>query len=266
MFDIFLDSGAFTFFNKNVKVPLKVYHQYVNKNKEYLDGFSSMDVIDSWEKSIKKFHTLRRTKLDYVPCYHYGEPFHVLEEYMQYADFVSIGGMVPISYQQLLPWLDDLFSNILCDSDGNPRIRVHGFGLTDQRLMFRYPWYSVDSSTWIRVSRMGMILTPRIIRGDVKWNKQPTRIQVSDKGPMKSGADTHIDVMSGIQRDYVLSIIKDRGFVLGETSKEGKIIKSGICNSYKDRDKFNLLYMLDLESKLPSWPYKLNINKRATFV
>jgi len=265
MLDIFLDSGAFTFFNKGQKVSLKEYHGFVKEHLSLLGGVSSMDVIDSGEKSIKKFHRLRKTGIDYIPCYHYGEPPSVLQEYIKYSEIVSIGGTVPISYAKLLPWLDNLFTKYICDKDRNPIVKTHGFGLTDQRLMFRYPWYSVDSSTWIRVSRMGMLLLPRRVRDKVRWDKQPMRIQVSDKGPMKNGADSHIDIMPKMEKEKVLTIIKDKGFKLGKTVNE-KVVEVGLCNSFALRDKFNMLYMLELESNLPEYPYKLNIKHQKVFI
>jgi len=265
MLDIFCDSGAFTFFNNGQKTSLKEYHMYIKKHKHLLANASSMDVITSWKKSFQYFLRLKKTGIDYVPCYHFGEPTHVLKEYMKHADFISIGGMVPISYQELLPWLDTLFSNIICNEDGTPKIKTHGFGLTDQRLMFRYPWYSVDSSTWLRVSRMGMILTPRTVNGKVRWDKQPIRIQVSDKGPMKNGQDSHIYTMGEVQQNKVKLYIKEKGFELGET-EGGEVVKEGLCNSFRLRDKFNMLYMIELESHLPEWPSKLNIRKQRVFI
>ena len=131
--------------------------------------------------------------------------------------------------------------------------------------MFRYPWYSVDSSTWIRVARMGMILLPKIKEEKVRWDKQPIRIQLSDKGPMKNGKDSHIETMSEIQKNKVLRHIKEKGFKLGNT-ENGIVIEKGLCNSFKLRDEFNMLYMLELESNLPEWPSKLNIRKQREFI
>ena len=32
--------------------------------------------------------------------------------------------------------------------DGKPKVKVHGFGMTTRELLFRYPWASVDSTSW----------------------------------------------------------------------------------------------------------------------
>jgi hypothetical protein len=55
----------------------------------------------------------------------------------------------------LQTWLDRVFDKFLTNPDGTPKVKVHGFGLTTPDLLFRYPWYSVDSGTWWRVSRYG---------------------------------------------------------------------------------------------------------------
>jgi hypothetical protein len=52
------------------------------------------------------------------------------------------------------PWLkgklDTIWLNRLTDPDGTPKVKVHGFGLTNIQLLFRYPWYSVDSTSWLQ--------------------------------------------------------------------------------------------------------------------
>jgi len=269
MIDLFMDSGAFTFLSKNKNVDIEEYRAYIQKNSSLLDICSSMDVIGSWQKSVEYFEQLNNGDQKFMPCFHIGEPFHVLEKYMEQSDILSIGGMVPLSYKELRTYLDFLFPSYLCDKKGYPKVKVHGFGMTDQRLMFRYPWYSVDSSTWIRVSRMGIILLPKMKFGSIKWNSQPIRIQVSDKGPHESGADTHIDIMPKIQRRYVLDYIANKGFVLGKSlnMKDGtfKVVEKGLCNSYELRDLFNMKYIQDLESSFDPYPTKLSIKRNHLF-
>lgn len=38
-----------------------------------------------------------------------------------------------------------------------PKVCLHGFGITDINLALRFPWYSIDSSTWIKATALGNI-------------------------------------------------------------------------------------------------------------
>jgi hypothetical protein len=65
--------------------------------------------------------------------------------------------MVPVETTQPRLWLDEVFAHYLTFA-GAPIIKVHGFGMTTFELMARYPWYSVDSSSWLMGGRNGTAL------------------------------------------------------------------------------------------------------------
>jgi hypothetical protein len=90
--------------------------------------------------------------------------------------------MVPISTPQLFLWLDRIWDRYLTDGSGRPRLKVHGFGLTAIPLMQRYPWYSVDSSSWVQIASVGSVILPR---GKV--------VCLSSKSPSRKVAGQHLD-------------------------------------------------------------------------
>lgn len=51
-------------------------------------------------------------------------------------------------------WLDGVWNIIMKE---NPSLKVHGFAMTDPINMLRYPWYSVDSSSWTWAFRYGLV-------------------------------------------------------------------------------------------------------------
>jgi hypothetical protein len=69
--------------------------------------------------------------------------------------FIALGGLVGASRKVLQAWLDRMWGKYLTRSDGAPRLKVHGFGLTDFKLMARYPWFSIDSSSWAMAGFFG---------------------------------------------------------------------------------------------------------------
>ena len=66
--------------------------------------------------------------------------------------------MVKQSSKTVRRWLDHVWHYYLTNPDGTPKVKVHGFGLTARELMFRFPWGSVDSTSWMHTSRYGGVL------------------------------------------------------------------------------------------------------------
>lgn len=157
---VFLDSGAFSAFSMGVKVDIGKYCDYIHKNADIIEVASVLDAIGDADGTWRNQEEMERRGTRPLPCFHYGEPTEVLDYYVSKYEYITIGGMVPVSTPQLLLWLDRLWAEHLTHADGTPKLRVHGFGLTSLPLMFRYPWYSVDSSTWVQWAANGMILIP----------------------------------------------------------------------------------------------------------
>lgn len=157
--ELFLDSGAFTAFTKNVPIELDEYVEFLKDNTTW-DVVSSLDAIGRGEEaaiaSYNNFKYLTDRGCKVQPVWHVREPDSWLERYIAEGhDYVMVGGMVPESKAWLYDRLDHLWDRVLTKPDGTPRVKVHGFGLTTPRLMFRYPWWSVDSTTWIMRSMFG---------------------------------------------------------------------------------------------------------------
>ncbi len=163
--DLFLDSGAFTAFTKKVTIPIEHYAHYVNSYKNVWTTCSSLDAIGQGEKAAKEsyenFNKLKELGANVKPVFHVREPNEWLIRYIKEKnDYVFIGGMVPETTQWLMQRLDELWTTILTHADGTPKVKIHGFGLTDQKLMFRYPWYSVDSTSWLMLGIYGSCFIP----------------------------------------------------------------------------------------------------------
>lgn len=157
---IFLDSGAYTAMTKGTVITLDEYCSYVKKHTDFIEVPAVLDAIGSAEETFKNQQEMERRGIRALPCFHYGEPEHYLEHYVANYDYISLGGMVPIETKQLLLWLDRIWKDYLIDKDGKAKIKVHGFGLTTEILMRRYPWYSVDSTSWVQLASRGLIYLP----------------------------------------------------------------------------------------------------------
>lgn len=196
---VFLDSGAFSAFTKGVEVDLPKYCEYIKRNKdiiEHVDGTLLASVLDGIGDPLKTWQNqlaMEQLGVRPLPCFHYGEDERYLEWYIANYDYITLGGMVPISTPQLKLWLDRIWEKYLTDGSGRPRIKVHGFGLTTVSLMERYPWYSVDSSSWVQIAGVGgMLLMP-----------EARVINVSNQSPRRRVEGQHIDTLTPLQRQAV---------------------------------------------------------------
>lgn len=188
---VFLDSGAFSAYSKGVVVDIDKYCDYIIENDDIIkkeDGSLLASVLDSIGDPLKTYQNqlyMESRGVRPLPCFHYGDDERYLEWYAANYDYITIGGMVPISTPQLKVWLDRIWEKYLVDGAGRPKLKVHGFGLTTVSLMQRYPWYSVDSSSWVQSARTGgVILLPS---GKV--------VRVARDSPSRKIEGQHIDTL-----------------------------------------------------------------------
>lgn len=197
---IFLDSGAFSAFTQGVSIDLPTYCSFIRENSGIIECASVLDSIGDFRGTAQNQAAMERLGTSPLPCYHYGEPTEVLDWYISNYSYITIGGMVPISTPQLKVWLDRIWAEHLTHPDGRPKIKVHGFGLTSLPLMMRYPWYSVDSSTWVQWAAHGMILVPGV-----------GQVNISARSEARKTLGQHIDSITPIEREAVEAAILARG-------------------------------------------------------
>jgi len=238
---VFLDSGAFSAFTKGVKVDLPAYCDYIKRNPdiiETVDGDLLASVLDGIGDPLKTWQNQQHMEslgVRPLPCFHYGEDERYLEMYVKNYEYITIGGMVPISTPQLYLWLDRIWDKYLTDGAGNPRIKVHGFGLTTVPLMTRYPWYSVDSSSWVQIARTGGVMLPR---GKV--------VSVSHRSPSRKVAGQHIDTIPEVMSASIKRELESYGVDL-ERMQE----------NYLARWTFNMWAFTEMGRGITDHPFKM---------
>jgi hypothetical protein len=167
---IFLDSGAFSAFTKGSEIDINKYAAFVRANQDIIHQAASLDIIgrDSEAASYHNLKTLEGLVGPVLPTHHARDRDRWLVRFLDEGyDYICLGGMVSENSEYLHNWLDHVFGNYLTNPDGTARVKVHGFGLTSLPLILRYPWASVDSTSWIMTSRYGAIYLD-LPRGDFK--------------------------------------------------------------------------------------------------
>lgn len=228
-----IDSGAYSAFTKGETIQLGQYCAWLLENCDFIDYYAVLDVITSAAKTWEAQLEMEKWGLDPVPCFHYGEDTSYLARYLDKYDYIALGGMVPISTPQLIPWLDHIWGTFLTDRVGKPTVKVHGFGLTTFSLVQRYPWFSVDSSAWLQRANFGKCLFV-----DAKGGVMDTGI--SDKSPMAGKRGQHITTQTPAAQAALELAIAEAGFTV-----------ANLRNSYNWRRKWNAYVYQQFAARCP---------------
>lgn len=224
--DFFLDSGAFSAFTQGITIDTNDYGRFAKNNLTKLFVYANLDVIGNSEATWKNQLELEKFGLRPLPTFHYKSDIKWLEFYCQRYDYIALGGLVPIAgnKQLLFSWLDTCWRTIY---KTNTNTKVHGFGVFNENIIKRYPWFSVDSSSLHLIARYGGIYTPQgslkinpeVNHQDKKWflyrpnNLKVIKNQVNDLGLPFSFEEAQENNNKGtlkrcaISVTYILSLI-----------------------------------------------------------
>lgn len=154
-YDIFIDSGAFSAENSGKTIEINDYCNFLKETGAKM--YAALDVIGNAKQTLANTeYMVKEHGLDPLPTFHLGGNTKDLEKLFNY-NYICLGGLVFAS--GAMRYCDEVWSIIL---KNRPDMRVHGFGLTNADLMARYPWTSVDSSSFKGCKRFG--------RQQILWN------------------------------------------------------------------------------------------------
>jgi hypothetical protein len=172
--DLMLDSGAFSAWNQGDTIDLKGYIRYLKENYRYLFSYVNLDVLAPGEERYRTHAEVEKAAnqsyanqvkmkeagLKPIPVYHQGESLYHLERMLKDGEqYIGISCRKDLMAAEQCKWLDSVFS-FMSDADGKPLVKTHGFGITRPGFLFRYPWYTVDSTTWSLSPGYGQIIVP----------------------------------------------------------------------------------------------------------
>lgn len=190
MYNGWYTSGAFSMFTQGIEISLDSYAEFIHKNQDIIHIASNLDDTSKNEqKSYDNQKALESLGVKVQPVFHAREDPKWLIKYLEAGyDYIFLGGMVPETAQWLKVWLDDIWDRYLTNPDGTPKVKIHGFGLTTFELMYRYPWFSVDSTSWVMTSRMGGIM--------LDMPHRVVKLDFSDRSPAKRDLNSwHYDTL-----------------------------------------------------------------------
>lgn len=242
-----MDSGAFSAWQGSSEISLKDYIEYCQRHIKEMDVCINLDCIpgengkmdhsqaaieNSASKSFANLQTMKKEGLSPMPVFHQGERFYWLERMLKEGEtYVGIAPYKRDHPAEITKWLDKCFS-ILTDSKGLPFIKTHGLGVTACNQCIRFPWYSVDSTSWSIGGGYGTILVPQYYNGKPDYGKPPINLRISAR---KSDQSKGFDGLSTIEQDMVRQSLVDCNISMGE-----------LRNTFMGRWRYNVNYYLGL--------------------
>lgn len=156
--EVALDSGAFTAWSKGSPIKLDSYITFLHEFGYLFSWYANLDVIGDAQATWDNQKAMEAQGLSPVPCFHYGEDFKWLYRYMDDYEYIALGGMVGKGIRPTRRWLHRVFCATI--RKGIPIRKFHAYGATSLDTIRLFPWYSVDSSTWLLITGWGNILVP----------------------------------------------------------------------------------------------------------
>lgn len=235
--NLFIDSGAFSVAHAGKTVNIDDYINYINTNTD-IPIFVELDVIPypvlnattakecadaSWNNYLyMKERVISPCFL--LPLYHFGEPKNHLRRILntevngKLPEYIGIGGRHGVSTELQNKYFNEIFA--IVQSSDNPNVKIHAFGMTVLDTLEQYPFYSADSTSWLKFAVYGIILT-------------------------KCAGPITISSRSKFTKDNINTFPKEsKEIIEAELAKKGYTIDD-LANDYKLRLRCNIDYYLD---------------------
>lgn len=215
----FLDSGAFSYqmfaLRKKQKLDQKAATGIIDKYVDWVYAcpfvFDFIVTFDYSRNATEAEWATRRIEkrgLHPVPVFHLGSALSTLHRLVKEYPFIGIGGMVPFRAAIARPFLDQVFN--ITEKHGT---KLHGFGIGGTMIV-TYPWFSVDSTTWLQDTRSGKV---------AKHSPDPRRLYIPVPVSTKSSA-----VTSEIEDHYLARAAANLRFWSTLTDRPKPTIKRGL--------------------------------------
>lgn len=257
---MFLDSGAFTAWTKGTEIDLRAYINFCLKFQERLTAIANLDVIpgsygryptaeeveQSARRGFENYLTMVDAGVDpskLVHIFHQGESWEWLQKIVNTCPYFGISPANDKTTSQKITWLEQCMKHV-CDKDGLPLGKYHGFGVTSWDIMQRYNWFSVDSSTWLRPGSFGNIYVPVHVHGVPDYGQPPNIVAVSTRSNSVGEQGKHLITMTAEEQELVIKFVTDMGFNIEE-----------LADDYIKRHYLNIAVTRRIISAIPEWPW-----------
>lgn len=258
----------FSYFNLVKGSPFREYCDSYARFMKAMDGrldfCANVDVIGNPELTIE---TQRYFEEEHgvfpVPVIHQGASMKYVEHYLgRKYDMIGLGGFASGvgGWETMRPWCDDVFL-LVCPASNKhlPVCKVHGFAMTGLKGIWRWPWFSVDSTSWLIWPANGWIPVPRW--SDTKrwmYDRQPMVINACPASSTLKNRERHMLNVSERVLGLMHRYMEEAEVPIGSVNDKGKLKEWGIVSHHRARMQANLYYFKELQNHMPPWPWPLS--------
>lgn len=169
---LIIDSGAFSVWTKGEVIDIDKYANFCQELKKILPKEIDLNIVNldvlpgrfgqrptteqrelSAEAGWANMLYLEGKGLKVIHVFHQHEDFKWLDKLREHSDYIGISPANDVSMKEKMNWLNKVFG-VLRDTK-----KAHGFAVTSDVQLTKYPFYSVDSSSWSAASRYGRVAT-----------------------------------------------------------------------------------------------------------
>jgi len=272
---VFLDSGAYSWHSTLMKKGVeptedetkKYFDSYISfilENKNRLDAYANLDVVGDPEKTLANQEYMEKAGLSPVAVFHYSpeqgkiktkdKHYRFLEKIIQKYNYIALGGgasegLTGVAYVQKF---GDAVFNLISKK---PEIKVHGFGIAAISLLIRYPWYSVDATSWAKYAAFGIILMPRYDKDMKKfrYDSVPIKVRTSKRSKFGDVSTPH----------FTMNYSKEEVLHIRKYFEKNDLNEEELNVSWTARIRANIIYFENLATFLKNQKIeKRNVQKR----
>ena len=258
--ELYLDSGAFSAWTQRKPFHIDDYIAFIKANLDCFDYVINLDVIPgnfgrtptadevetSARQSWENYLYMREFGIDSIPVFHMGERFYWLDKMMDYGcDYIGVSPANDRTSNAKIRWMDTVFDHITTPQ-GAPMIKTHGFAVTSFPMLYRYPWYSADSTSWIMHAVYGHIVLPAI-RNDMTFDYSisPQVVTISERDVSRKVDLKHFNHYGDVSQQFIREYVQQCGTTIEQCK-----------NSYDARARVNIRTFQMAAANKPDVPYK----------
>lgn len=208
---IMVDSGAYSA-KKEGDVDIDAYIEFLEEKEDVIDHYINLDLMGNGEVSFRNYRYMKQKGRNPIPVYHSSTPIKYLKHYIQNTDYIALSVEGRINSKKTIQQLDYLWRRHLTDSEGHPLVKVHLLGRSPSPILNEYPFYSADSTSWVKNSAFGSVVVPRKKDGRYIYNETSDIVPVSRR---RLHDEKHLSNRKLVERERIISYLEEKMIGLG---------------------------------------------------
>jgi hypothetical protein len=165
-----VDSGGYSAWRTGNAIDLNAYCEFLETNSDWIGMHVALDYIapdepeEAAQISFTALKEMRRRGFRPIPIWHARESLDWIDRMLDLGcDYIGFSTTSARGFA-IDNALELAWSKVVNDA-GEPTVLVHAFGNSHIPTLFKYPWASADSSSWLRGPKWGRIMLHGIPTG-----------------------------------------------------------------------------------------------------